>query len=118
MTYGARFYDASGNLTYDSTTDHTLFQIDERAIPASSVGNGVTFTYPDHAGRKVAAFLVSPYGGTGQAGSKVQQCRVSYPSGVPTVTVSFADPNGTDVTGSQYPKEDGYLTVFWTGSPL
>ncbi len=110
-TYGARFWDASGNLTFDSTADNVLLYADERAISGATVGTGnMVIDYPALTGQKISAFLQSPYGDTDLAGRVVLSCRVSYPSGVPRVTIFAEGNNGA------YLNADGYLLVMWTGS--
>lgn len=112
-TYGARFWDASGNLTFDSTADNVLFYEDERFIAGASVGSsGLTFDYPGLAGQKISALLQCPYGATEWNAGVTLSCRVSYPGGVPRVTVFTEGNDGT------YTNADGYLVVMWTGSAL
>ncbi|MGX9781935.1 hypothetical protein [Janthinobacterium lividum] len=97
---------------YDSRVENTLFWIAEEAIAGSSVGTGSgrTFSYPAYAGKKLIANLVSPYQ-TGDVDSwAVLSCRVSYPSGIPTVQV-FVD----NATGG-VPVCDGYLMIYFTGA--
>ena len=97
---------------YDSRAENTLFWIAEESIPGASVGTGLgrTFSYPAYAGKKIVANLVSPYQSGDVDGWAVLSCRVSYPSGVPTVQV-FVD-NAT----AGLPVCDGYLVVYFTGA--
>lgn len=108
--FGVRIRDAAGNVTFDSTVDQVLSFIEEHYIPGSGFAN-LYYTYPAFAGKKIAAFMVSPYQNGDIDGYQVQSCRVSYPSGVPRVDV-FTDRPQTAV-----PVCDGYLTVFSTGAP-
>lgn len=112
MSWGVRVRAADGTVTFDSTVEQVLFPIDERTIAGSSVGGGLTYSYPDYTGKKVVAMLTSPYQNGEVAGWAVLSCRVTYPGGVPTVTV-FVD-NAT----SGLPRCDGYLVVSFTGAPL
>lgn len=116
MTYGAKFFDASGNVTFDSSQEHTLFLLDEVSIPAASVGSGLTYSYSGAIGKKITAFIQSPYGGDYTPGEKIQRAQISYPGGVPTVSVTFEDPDALDGAGYTYPKANGYLSVFLTGA--
>lgn len=118
-TYGAQFWDSGGNLTFDTTAENVLFFIEERAISAATVGtSGVSYSYPAYTGKKIVAFMASPYGvADDPAGAKMQQCRVTYSAGVPIVSVYYEDPTGTDLGGATYPKSDGFLSVFWSGNP-
>lgn len=113
MTFGVQVFDSSGICTFDSTVENILFMIDERSIPGSSVGSGLTYSYPAYNGKKISAFLQTTSGdfSTTGGGLAVQSCRVTYPGGTPTVSVFF------DNSGSSLPKADAYLTVFYTGSP-
>jgi phosphoribosylcarboxyaminoimidazole (NCAIR) mutase len=97
---------------YDSRAESTMFWIAEEAIAGPSVGTGagLTFSYPAYAGKKIVANLVSPYQSGDVDGWAVLSCRVSYPSGVPTVQV-FVD-NAT----AGLPVCDGYLVVYFTGA--
>lgn len=129
MSYGMRAWDAQGNLTFDSTIDLTLFPKTEQFIPGSSIGSsGITISYPQFAGKKIMPFLTSPYGNyyvdAMSLGNPLQNttpvpavmsCRVSYPNGIPTVslfTTSLVDP----ATNQPIPTYDGYLVVMLTGS--
>ena len=116
MSFGVRAMDSSGSVTFDSTAEHVLFYRDEQTIPAGSVGAGITFAYPDLTGRKIAAFLQSPFTVGSIIGYAIQSCRVSYPGGIPTVSVFFD--NTTDTAPSPYtlPKADGHLTVMYCGT--
>lgn len=116
MSYGARFWDPGGALTFDTTAEHTLFFVDERFIAGSTVGSGISFSYPAFAGKKVAAFMQCPYGTGDVDGWLIQSCRVSYPGGIPTVSVFFDNPGATNVDGTAYNAADGYLIVMWTGA--
>lgn len=113
MSSGVQCFDASGNLIFDSTTANILFLIDERVIASSSVGNGLTYTYPAYAGKKINAFLqitsgeFNIYGG----GLMVPSCRVTYSNGTPVVTVFFDNPS------SSMPKANAYLSVYYSGAP-
>jgi hypothetical protein len=128
MSYGMRAWNAQGVLTFDSTTDMTLFPKTERFISGNGEvggGAGISIAYPQFAGRKIMPFLTSPYGDyypgvTGNnvpAGASVLSCRVSYPNGIPTVNV-FVDNNRDALNGNQMPIFDGYLVVMLTGSSL
>jgi hypothetical protein len=113
MTYGVRTWDGStGELTFDSPSELVLFAIEERVVTGSSVGRGagITFSYPAYTGKKINAFMQSPYDTGDLDGWCVLSCRISYPSGVPTVTV-FVD-NST----SSLPICSGYLVVTYTGA--
>lgn len=107
--YVLQSWRQNGELIFDSYMDHVLFFIEERAVAPASVGGGVSFSYPEHTGRKISAFLTSPYQTGDLDAWAVQSCRVSYPGGVPTVTVFF------DNVGHPQ-KCDGLLRVFWTGA--
>ena len=112
-SYGALCRDLqTQEVLYDSRAESTLFWIAEEAIAGASVGIGAgrTFSYPANAGKKIVANLVSPYQSGDVDGWAVLSCRVSYPSGVPTVQV-FVD-NAT----AGLPVCDGYLVVYFTGA--
>lgn len=109
MAYGLQCWTRAGELIFDSSAEHVLFFIEERQVLPADVGGGLTFTYPSHTGRKIAAFLTSPYQTGDLDAWSVQSCRVTYPGGVPTVTVFF------DNVGHPN-KCDGLLMVFGTGS--
>jgi hypothetical protein len=119
MTYGIRAWDANGVLTFDSTVDLTLFPKTEQFLSGNSqVGNGagITLSYPQFAGKKIMAFMTSPYGAYGSLdGYAVLSCRVSYPGGTPTVRV-FVDRAFSSVDGSAQMICDGYLVVMLTGA--
>ena len=102
----------SREVLYDSRAENTLFWIAEEAIAGGSVGTGAgrTFSYHSFAGKKLVANLVSPYQTGDVDGWAVLSCRISYPSGIPTVQV-FVD-NAT----AGLPVCDGYLTVYFTGA--
>lgn len=112
MSYGMRAWDAQGNLTFDSTVDLTLFHKTEQFISGNSqVGvSGVTLSYPQFQGKKIMPFLTSPYGDYLPYPAAVLSCRVSYPNGVPTISI-FSDNNGNGL-----PMYDGYLVVMLTGA--
>ena len=112
MSYGLTTYNTGGILTFDSTAEFTLFLIDERSVPASSVGAGISFTYPAYAGKKIVANMVSPYGGGTIDGMAVLSCRVSYVGTTPKVDIFV------DNSDSTLPRCDGYLLVFSTGQAL
>lgn len=99
---------------YDSREENTLFWIVEEAIAGAGVGTGAgrTFSYPAYAGKKIVANLVSPYQTGDVDGWAVLSCRVSYPSGIPTVQV-FVD-NAT----AGLPVCDGYMMIYFTGAAL
>jgi hypothetical protein len=111
MSYGIRAWDANGNLTFDSSTDLTLFSIYSQAIAGASVnrGSGLTISFPAYPGRQITAFMQSPYNNGSTDKWAVLSCRVSYPGSVPTVLI-FVD-NGT----ASLPICDGWLTVMLTG---
>jgi phosphoribosylcarboxyaminoimidazole (NCAIR) mutase len=119
MTYGIRAWDAAGVLTFDSTTDLTLFPKTEEILSGNSqVGNGagITRSYPQFAGKKIMPFLTSPYGAYGSLdGYAVLSCRVSYPNGIPTVSI-FVDRAQSSITGANQLICDGYLVVMLTGA--
>lgn len=119
MNYGIRAWDAAGVLTFDSTTDLTLFPKTEQFLSGNSqVGNGagITLSYPQFAGKKIMAFLTSPYGTYGSTlGFAVLSCVVGYVNGIPNVRV-FADRPFDSVTGAAVNICDGYLVVMLTGS--
>jgi hypothetical protein len=131
MSYGMRAWNAQGVQTFDSYTDLTLFPKTEQFISGNSQvggGVGISIAYPQFVGKKIMAFLTSPYGsynpgntidGTEEykMGASVLSCQVSYPGGVPTVRI-FVDRNQDTLTGAQMPIHDGYLVVMLTGSNL
>lgn len=119
---GLRVRDAqTQQVTFDSTVDLTLFPKTEEFISGNSqVGNGagITRSYPQFAGRQIMAFLTSPYGTYGSVrGFAVLSCRISYPSGIPTVAI-FVDNAYSSTTGAPQPINDGYLVVMLTGASL
>lgn len=97
---------------YDSRAENTLFWIAEEAIAGASVGIGAgrTFSYPAYSGSKMVANLVSPYQVGDVDGWAVLSCRVSYPSGIPTVQV-FVDNATAGLLVC-----DGYLMIYFTGA--
>lgn len=112
--------NAAGVVTFNSLTALVLFQIDDRDIAGSSLTAGtagLTFTYPAYTGFKISAFMQSPYNNGEEQGMGVQSCRVTYPSGVPTVQV-FVPYNAIDHINppAGYPVADGHLAVFYTGA--
>jgi len=110
VTFGLRTWSATGELLFDSQAENTLFFIEERTIVASTVGSGLNFDYSAYTGKKIAAFLTPGYPTGDFYNYAVLSCRVSYPSGVPRVTVSFAN------DGMPGDQTDGYLLVFFTGA--
>lgn len=110
MSYGIQTFTAAGVTTFDSSLEFTQLVIDERVVAGSSVGASLTFQYPDYAGRKISANLVSPYQTGGIDGWAVLSCRVNYGGGIPRVTV-FVDNSTTGL-----PVCDGLLQVFATGA--
>lgn len=86
-----------------------MFYIDEKLVTGASVGNGLDFSYPAFAGKKIIATMMSPYQNGSVEKWAVLSCRVSYLNGVPTVRV-FVD-NGEN----GLPVCDGYLLVYATG---
>ena len=134
MSYGMRAWDAQGNLTFDSVTDLTLFPQTEQFISGNSqVGaNGLTISYPQFQGKKIMAFMTSPYGEyyheynytdpqnqTGpDAGTPIPavlSCKVIYSGGTPSVMI-FSDTNVDSLNGQTIPLYDGYLVVMLTGA--
>lgn len=120
MSYGMRAWDAQGNLTFDSVVDLTLFPKTEQFISGNSqVGaSGLTLSYPQFQGKKIMAFMTSPYGdyiATDPPVPAVLSCRVSYPNGTPTIFI-YADYPVDPLTGQSVPNYDGYLVVMLTGS--
>jgi hypothetical protein len=125
MSYGVRAWDAQGNLTFDSTTDLTLFPKTEQFISGNSqVGpGGLSIAYPQFQGKKIMAFMTSPYGsyfveGVQNGNTPVPQvlsCRVVYSGGTPIVQI-FSDGTRDSLTGQAVPIYDGYLVVMLTGS--
>jgi hypothetical protein len=125
MAYGMRVWDTQGNLTFDSTTDLTLFPKTEQFISGNSqVGTaGLTISYPQFQGKKIMAFMTSPFGDyfvDGPAGNNtpvpaVLSCRVAYSNGTPIVQI-FSDNTIDGLTGQAVPIYDGYLVVMLTGS--
>ena len=119
MSYGMRAWDAAGVLTFDSVTDLTLFPKTEEFVSGNSqVGNGagITRSYPQFAGKKIDAFMTSPYGTYGSLdGYAVLSCRIGYSSGVPTLQI-FVDRAFSSTTGAAQLICDGYLVVMLTGS--
>lgn len=111
MSYGLIVKLPSGEVLYDSSAEYTLMFVDERVIAGSSVGSGISFNYPALTGKKIAAFLQSPFNTGDIFGSLIQSCRISYPSGVPTVSVFF-----DQVAYSGAVRADGLLQVFNTGA--
>lgn len=100
----------TGQVTYDSRQESTMFYIGEHYVTGASVGPGLTFTYPAYQGKKIIATMASPY----QTGSldkwAVLSCRVSYPGGLPTIRVFV------DNEASGLPVCDGNLMVYSTGA--
>jgi hypothetical protein len=119
MTNGLRTWDQNtGALTFDSYTDFVLFPQVEQFISGNSQvgsGAGLTLSYPQFQGKKVMPFLTCPYGNYTPSPAATLSCRVSYPGGVPTVSV-FVDNNFDPLTGNSLPILDGYLVVMLTGS--
>ena len=115
--FGVRVREpGTGLVIFDSRAEHVLFYRDERHVPAASVGAGISFSYPDLTGRKIAAFLQSPYEVGSIFGYAIQSCRVTYPAGVPTVTVFFDNTTSTQPSPYTLPQADGYLVVMYCGT--
>lgn len=134
MTQGLRAWNAQGVQTFDSYTDLTLFPKTERFVSGNGeVGRaGLSIPYYQFQGKKIVAFLTSPYGTyyheynytdpynqTGpDAGTPVPavlSCRVVYSGGTPIVQI-FSDINQDGLTGQTVPLYDGYLVVMLTGA--
>ncbi len=115
MSYGVQTFTAASVATFDSSAEFTQLIIDELVVPGGTVGAGITFQYPDYAGRKISASLISPYQPTqngGINGWAVLSCRVNYGGGIPRVTVFV------DNTAAGLPVCDGLLQVLLTGASL
>jgi hypothetical protein len=86
MSYGLQVFKASGALQFDSSTtvDQTLLFLDLIVLAS---GASTTATYAAATGRTI---VVIPGGSNG--GSLQGQGNVSYPSGVPTLTLSADSP--------------------------
>lgn len=112
MSYGVQTFTAASVATFDSSLEFTQLAIDERVVLGGSVGNGVTFQYPDYAGKKISACMASPYQNGSTDGWAVLSCRVTYSSGVPWVSIFV------DNTAAGLPVCDGLLQVFLTGAAL
>lgn len=124
-SYGILCKDLSGAITYDSRRESTLFWLaQEVVLRGQNVSR--TFSYPAYAGKKISASLISPYQTPGlpaggdpsdgyglDDGGGVLSCRVSYPSGIPTVTV-FSDNEDDRLPMAS----NGLLSVFYTGALL
>lgn len=123
MTNGLRTWDPNtGEITFDSPNDLVLFPKTERLISGNSeVGNGagITITYPQFVGKKIIAFMTSPYGTYGSVdGFSVLSCTWGYTNGIPYVHV-FVDNNVSTTPlggGSSMSICDGYLIVMLTGA--
>lgn len=126
MTFGMRAWNAQGVLTFDSTTDLTLFPKTEQFIFGNSqVGdNGLSIAYPQFQGKKIVAFMTSPYGeyfverappfASSSPVPAVLSCRVVYSGGTPIVQI-FSDIR-QDAFGHHVPIYDGYLVVMLSGA--
>lgn len=111
MSYGLKVRNAAGVVIFDSTSEKVLRFITEQYI--SGVGfSTMTNSYPVYTGYKIVAMLTSPFQTGDIDGCSVLSCRVSYPSGVPTVSVFV------DNTRGDLPIADGYLIIFATGALL
>ncbi len=108
------FDPSTGAERFNTYTDHTLFNVDQRQIDGAAVGlgNGIHIDYPEHAGRRVYVTLVSPFQVGDIDGWAVLSCRLEYVSGVPRVRI-FVDNNTQAI-----PICDGQLTVCWTGESI
>lgn len=121
MTYGLRVWNTQGVLTFDSTTDLTLFPQTEQFISGNSqVGQGtLSIPFPQFQGKKIQAFMMSPFGDYAYNGTPpvpaVLSCRVVYSNGTPVVQV-FSDMKVDGLTGQVVPVYDGYLVVMLTGA--
>jgi hypothetical protein len=95
---------------FDSWVDDVLFFSQEITLVAASYSNRqYVVTYPQYAGKKLAAFFMLCNYTTLDA-MLIPSCRVTYPSGVPTVTV-FMDSTRTDMSIAP-----GILTVMYSGA--
>ncbi|MGJ9420476.1 hypothetical protein ACHAC9_22370 [Massilia sp. CMS3.1] len=105
---------ATGAVTFDSTVEHVLAVHWDGIIYGGNVGTGagVTYSFPELAGKRVQAFMYSPYNNGEVDGWSVLSCRVSYPNGIPTVAV-FGDESRPGI-----PVCDGMLSVIKTGGNL
>jgi hypothetical protein len=125
MTFGLRSWNAQGVQIFDSYTDLTLFPKTEQFISGNSqVGpNGLSIPYPQFQGKKIMAFMTSPFGeyfvdgptGNNTPVPAVLSCRVAYSNGTPVVQI-FSDMTIDGLTGQAVPIYDGYLVVMLTGS--
>jgi hypothetical protein len=126
MSNGMRSWDAQGIEIFNSPTDLTLFPKTEQFISGNSqVGpGGMSIAYPQFQGKKIMAFMTSPYGeyfvdnmaNWGNAPiPQVLSCRVVYSNGTPIVQL-FSDGSKDGLTGQNVPIYDGYLVVMLTGA--
>jgi hypothetical protein len=111
VSSGIQCFDAGGNKTFDSTTDNVLFSLEERVIQPAEINRQgtVTFSYPAYAGMKLNAFL-TVYNNGGVDVWAVPSCRVTYPGGIPTVSI-WVDNKRDDI-----PICTTMLSVFYTGA--
>lgn len=111
MSYGILCRDLeTKQVMFDSRLEVTMFYIGEQQITGSTVGTGLTYSYPAFTGKKIMANMTSPYQNGSVDGWSVLSCRVSYPGGVPTVSVFV------DNALSSLPVSDGHLLVYATGA--
>lgn len=105
---------STGAVTFDSTKEFVLAQHAERHVTGGEVGTGagITVAYPELAWQRIQAFLTSPYQSGEVDGWAVLSCRVTYPNGIPTISI-FGDESRSDL-----PVCDGLLIVLKTGAPL
>jgi hypothetical protein len=102
--------DAGTEVLFDSWNDDVLFHVGEQLVQSGHYTNRqAVFTYPALAGRKIMAYLDTPYGGGSLDAWLIPSCRVSYSSGIPVVTVAI------DNTRTDLPIADAMLTVMLSG---
>lgn len=108
---GIRILNDSGTeVLFDSWNDDVLFYVAEQLVQSGNYNNRqVVFSYPQLAGRKIMAYLDTPYGNGSVDGWLIPSCRVTYSGGTPVVTISL------DSTRTDLPIADAMLTVMLSG---